>query len=500
MQYTVRITLCCLLLLAGSCDNYLDVAPQGQIDEEAIRQDPSVAQDLVTGVYNIMFEGNVHGFPYVSLTNVASDDADKGSHPADGATIHGRMDELTMDGTVTLLNDIWSGYYRGIARANQALEMLPESPLGEEDKNRLLGETRFLRAYFYFKLVRFFGGVPKIDRVPGAGEANDEEFQTRAGEEEIYQLIIEDLEFGVENLPVKEAAEVGRVTQAAAMGMLAKVHLYRQNYQEAYELTDAIINGEAGSYELAQNYEMIWREVGENNEESVFEVQAGVNNACDAGIQLYTVCQGPRAGGQRGWQDLGFGFGTPSETLLEEYEEGDPRREATVIFINPSPQGTVLWDGFRVPSRDSVENDRYNYKAYHSRTAESNCGVMDRLPKNLRILRFAEILLIHAEAGFELGSTSAALNDINRIRERADLDPLSSLTREDIWHERRIELAMEHDRYFDLVRQEAVEPGRAVEAFAAHGKEWVKGKHEVFPIPQPQIDLSGGLLEQNPNY
>lgn len=284
------------------------------------------------------------------------------------------------------------------------------------------------------------------------------------------------------------------------MGLLAKVWLYRQDYQRALNLSDSIVAGHAGPYDLLPSYENIWREAGNNSVESLFEVQTGVNTACNAAIALYSVSQGPRAGGKRGWADLGFGFGTPSQSLLGEYEPGDRRLAATIIFINPPPLGTRLWDGYRVPSRDSVENDRYNYKAYHSRTAERNCGVNDRLPKNLRILRYGEVLLIHAEAAFALGQPGVALTDINRLRLRAGLPGLTAITREAIWHERRLELALEHDRFFDLVRQEAVQPGRAVEAFAAHGKTFTRNKNEVFPIPSTQIQLSGGALMQNPGY
>src|SRR5699024_10243121 len=122
-------------------------------------------------------------------------------------------------------------------------------------------------------------------------------------------------------------------------------------------------------------------------------------------------------------------------------------------------------------------------------TAEENCGNTGRLPKNLRILRYAEILLIHAEAAYALDDPESALTDINQLRVRANLAPLElgELTREAIWHERRVELGMEHDRFFDLVRQEKIQPGRAVDAFAEHGKTWVKNRHEVFPIPEQQI-------------
>lgn len=503
INYIVRHVFATTAVFAlYSCNEFLEVPPQANITESAIRSDPSAAEDLVTGVYNIMWQGNIHGFPYLGVTSIASDNADKGSTPTDADATQGTLDELTMKGDNNFLNDIWTGYYQGVARANQALEFIPLSPADEATRNRMLGEVRFLRAYFYFKLIRLFGNIPLIQSVPEPEEANDPEFQAQAPVQEVYNFILSDLQFATDNLPVKGETETGRATKGAAMGMLAKVHLYQQNWQEAYDLTSAIINGEAGEYGLMENYELIWREVGENSIESLFEVQAGVNSACNAAIDVYSVSQGPRAGGARGWADLGWGFNVPSESLLNAYEEGDIRLDATVIFINPAPLGTVLWDGYRVPSQDSVENARYNYKAYHSRTAEENCGNTGRLPKNLRILRYAEILLIHAEAAYALDDPESALTDINQLRVRANLAPLElgELTREAIWHERRVELGMEHDRFFDLVRQEKIQPGRAVDAFAEHGKTWVKNRHEVFPIPEQQIALSGGILEQNEGY
>lgn len=495
--------LCCLLtaVLTGitSCDNYLDVKPQGQIDQEASALDPATAQKLVVGVYNTMWEGDMHGFAFVQMTNIASDDADKGSNAGDDMPNSGALDNLTMDASVNTLNNTWRLFFLGVARANQALATLEGSTLSDALKNQLMGEVRFLRAYFYFELVRFFGGVPKIDKVITPQESNSATYQTRASEDEIYAFIIEDLEYALANLAIKgaELSEQGRASKGAAAGMLAKVMLYRQNWQRAFSLTDSIITQKVGTYGLLDNYFNIFREVGANSIESLFEVQTGINSACEAAIANFAECQAPRAGGKFGWADLGWGFGTPSQSLVDEYDDGDLREAATIMFINPN--GTFLFDGFRIPSRDSVENDRYNYKSYHSQTAESNCGNRGRLPKNLRILRYGEILLIHAEAALALSNPNAAIGDINALHPRAGLGPVGSVTRESIWHERRVEMGMEYDRFFDLIRQDKLEPGRAAAAFAAHGKTFAE-KNKVFPIPQRQIDLGGGNLKQNDGY
>ncbi|QJX48888.1 RagB/SusD family nutrient uptake outer membrane protein [Hymenobacter taeanensis] len=495
-----------LALTAGAvgCKDFLEVAPQGQLTEDQIRTDPAAAQKLVDGVYNTMYLGgfgpDIHGLQFVILTDIASDDSDKGSTPQDYSAA-AEVDNLTLNATNGVVNNAWKGYFQGINRANQALDKIPLSPAPETTRNRLIGEVRFLRGYFYFNMVRLFGGVPKLDRVPAASELNNPELQKRATAQEIYQLIIDDLQFAANNLPLKGATETGRATKAAAQAMLAKVYLYQKNYQQAYALTNEIITGKSGAYGLYPNYEGIWREVGANSQESIFEVQTGINSACNnSAVELYTVSQGPRSGGRGGWADLGFGFNTPTQQLADAYEPGDKRRAGSIIFITTARTGTVLWDGFRIPSKDSVENFRYSYKAYHSRTQEKNCGNNDFLPKNIRVMRYAEVLLINAEAAFQTGNTAVALTNLNLVRSRAGLPARTTVTLANIWQERRVELALEHDRFFDLVRQESVQPGRIVPIFAAQGKTFTKGKNELFPIPQEQIDLSGGQLTQNPGY
>ncbi|MCB2409736.1 RagB/SusD family nutrient uptake outer membrane protein [Hymenobacter lucidus] len=493
-----------LTAAAVGCKDFLDVAPQGQLTEDQIRTDPAAAQKLVDGVYNVMYLGgfdpDTHGLQFVILTDVASDDSDKGSTPTDYGPA-GEVDNFTLSPSNGIVNNVWKGYFQGINRANQALDKIPLSPAPEATKNRLIGEVRFLRGYFYFNMVRFFGGLPKLDRVPATSEINNPALQARASAQEIYQLIIDDLQFAAANLPLKGATETGRATKAAAQAMLAKVYLYQKNYQQAYDLTNEIITGKSGAYGLYPTYENIWREAGANSEESIFEIQTGVNASCNnSAVNLYTVSQGPRAGGRGGWADLGFGFNTPTQQLADAYEPGDKRRAGSIIFITTARTGTVLWDGFRIPSKDSVENFRYSYKAYHSRTKERNCGNNDYLPKNVRIMRYAEVLLINAEAGLQTGQSGPALTRVNDVRRRAGLPALTSVTLPAIWQERRVELALEHDRFFDLVRQESVQPGRIVPIFAAQGKTFVKGKHELFPIPQEQIDLSGGQLKQNLGY
>jgi hypothetical protein len=499
----------CFSLLQLSCKRFLDKPPLGQVTEDAIANDPQAAVNLVNGAYNALwisdaFGTDVHSLNFVILTEVSSDNADKGSSPNDYPAA-AEIDNFSITPGNSILNNVWQGYYQAIARVNQALDRIPISPLEETRKNELSGEVRFLRAYFYFNLVRIFGGVPLLTSVPDPATANSTAFQTRASRDSVYDLIISDLQFAANHLPVKEKTTTGRATRGAAVTLLAKVNMYQGNWQAVYDLTRQVISGETGNYDLYANYANLFREAGENNIESIFEVQTGTNNQCNNAIRQYVVSQGPRAGGQFGWQDLGFGFNTPSGDLAAAYEQGDLRKNATIIFIDTTgTNGTVLWDGFRIPSKDSVENTRYNYKAYHSRIRESNCGNADYLPKNLRLLRFAEVLLMQAEAANELNKPAEALVAVNRVRARArsGAGMLPALTTTDksalrllIWKERRVELAMEHDRFFDIVRQ-----GRAAALLQAQGKNFKAGRNELFPIPAAQIQLSGGRLSQNPGY
>ena len=496
-------------ILMGSCSKgFLEVEPQGQTTEVLALTDPEAAGKLVGGVYNTLYLGGFGkttvGFLWAVSLDVASDDADKGSSPGDFSPL-GDIDNFTHTANNFIFDNIWSGHFSGIVAANKAIDILGKSSIEAATKNRLLGEARFLRGMYYFNLVRFFGGVPKIITVPLPSEGNSDPLNTRATVAEIYTVIKDDLQFAVDNLPLKgeNTTQTGRANKGAAQAFLAKVYLYEKptNYQKVFELTNAVI--QSGKYSLVSDYNFIFREKpvgnqgGNNNSESIFEVQTGINAGENAVSPLYSNSQGARSKG--GWNDLGFGFNTPTSDLATFYEAGDTRRNATIIFVNPTVPGnnpgTILWDGFRIPTKDSVENERYSYKPYHSPIAESPqvTSNKDSKPKNIRLMRYAEVLLMYAEAAAVLGNADGAVK-LNQVRSRSNLLP-TTLSQANVWKERRAELGMEADRFFDLVRQ-----GRAGTVLRAHGKAFVDGKHELFPIPQAQRDLSGKRLTQNNGY
>ena len=476
---TIIIASIMLLTFGGCNDNeFLDVKPSKETPEQALSS-PTAATELVNAIYNKFLDYNQSSFSWIGVSSITSDDADKGSTPGDLGTDKDLLDDLTFTSTALSFNEVWEGNYQGIARANQALNYLPELDIDENLRTRLIGESKFLRAVFYFRLVRMFGGVPLIEGVPNIQNEDDiNAANTRVSKEEIYTFIKSDLNDAVESLPVSYTSlDIGRATKGAALTLLAKVNMYQGNWQQVADLTSQVMGL---GYGLTPEYEDIWKEIGENNSESIFEIQAR-GETPNKGVQGYFVTQG--ATGAGGW---GWGFNTPTEDLTNFYEEGDERRDATIIF-----RGETLWDGLLVAN--TVFNPRYNQKAYVSKSMESFNGADWESNKNIRILRFAEVLLMNAEAAINLGGD--AKTPLNLVRNRAGLESLDNVTLLDVWKERRAELAFEHDRYFDLVRQ-----GRAGQVMREHGKNFVDGKHELFPIPQTQIDLSDGQLTQNPGY
>lgn len=345
-----------------------------------------------------------------------------------------------------------------------------------------------MRAYFYFKLVRWFGDVPLILEPLEPAEYQ----QARSPAGEVHAQIEQDLMDAINSLPPRAqyaSADLGRVSQGTAEGLLAKVYLTQGDFAAAETHALGVIN--SGEYSLLERYADNFLPVGENSIESLFEVQATALETGGAGSQ-YNEVQGVR-----GTPNLGWGFNRPSDDLILAYEPGDPRREATILY-----PGEVLPDGSaRVEDNPNIVNERFNQKAW----VPAHSGGNGNGPGNIRILRYADVLLIAAEALNENGQAAQALTYLNAVRERArqglngilpDITETDQAAlREIIWHERRVELAMEQQRWFDLQRQ-----GRAGDVLRALDKAFVDNKHELLPIPQTEIDLSGGQLLQNQGY
>lgn len=468
---------------SGCSNDYLDVDQTESIstkDIELFNNDAGAAT-FVTAIYSKFLDWNMTSFSWIGLSSIASDDADKGSSPGDTGSDKDLMDALTYNASTPSTSEIFAANYEGINRCNQALSIIPQLDKADPAlRARLLGEAKFLRAFMYFTLVKTYGGVPIIDHLPNPSSEEDRVMQlTRKSSEEVYAYIENDLNDAIAALPNKSAypaSERGRASKGAAYALLAKINLYQENWQKVVDNCNLVTG-----YSIVSDYASMYRLAGENDAESIFEIQ-GTGSVPAKGISGYSNTQGARGAG--GW---GWGFNTPSVSLVNAYEEGDVRKEATIIFA-----GTTLYDGRVVPL--TVENPRYNYKAYSSAFTDGW-----ETDTNIKYLRYAEVLLMKAEALNELGQTTEAIPLLNQIRTRAGLANTTAVSQGDvrtaIWKERRVEMAMEHDRFFDLVRT-----GQAQASFAVDGKTFVTGKHELFPLPQAFIAQTGGLSTQNPGY
>ncbi len=492
MKYSaiLKISLLAGILAFSGCgEDFLEKSAPGQLTSENFFETEEHALLATNAVYEHLRDWQVHVFSFIGLTDIISDDADKGSTPNDASFLR-EIDNFTFDAGNTAPTGVWSGYYQGVYRANSAIQNIPEIDMDPELRARLVGECKFLRAYYYFNLVRWFGDLPLIIE-----PLSPEDIRLpRDPADAVYAQIIQDLEDAVASLLLKSeypSSELGRATKGAAKGLLAKVYLTRGDFQSAEQLALEVIN--SGEYGLMDNYAQIFTPDGENGIESVFEVQAAAFDPALAGSQ-YNEVQGVR-----GTPNLGWGFNRPSDDLIAAYEPGDPRREATILY-----PGEVLPDGSDiVQDNPNIVNERYNQKAF----VPDHPGTNGNGPGNIRRLRFADIILMAAEACNENGKTDQALMYLNMIRDRARgnrppsilpevTETNQGVLRELIWKERRIELAMEQHRWFDLLRQ-----GRAAEVMLAVGKEnFTPGKNELLPIPQSEIDLTEGSLVQNPGW
>lgn len=483
----------CLLLTAvvGCSEDFLDRKPKGQLTYDTFFLTEEHAVSSVNAIYHYFRTWDMCGFPWIGITDIISDDADKGSTENDALYMI-EIDELTFDATNTVFGGAWAGHYHTIFRANLAIENIPQIDMNPVLRDRLVGEARFLRGLCYLRLVQWFGPVPLITKPLNDGEYYN---QPRQSIEEVYDFIEQDFQYALQVLPEKSqypTKELGRATKGAARGMLAKLYMVEHDYAKAVEQCEAII--QSGEYNLMTRYQDIFLLSGEHGVESIFEISAVALQAAVAGpgATPYNMIQGVR-----GIPNLGWGFNRPSDNLIAAYEPGDPRRQATILY-----EGEVLPDGSDIiQPNPEILNARYNQKAW----VPPHPGLQDNGPGNLRLLRYADILLLAAEAYNELGQAGKAQDYLNMVRRRARgnnnfILPDVTVTdqselRERIYHERRVELAMEQHRWFDLVRW-----GRVEQVMAPLKPNFTATRHLLLPIPQAEIDLTGGAMVQNPGY
>jgi starch-binding outer membrane protein, SusD/RagB family len=495
MERKIKYLLSILILMTG-CTDFLQIDPQGKLTQTSFPVTSSDALQATNAVYVAVrnWYYNSGGYP---ILDIMSDDAYKGSNTNDQLSTVGAFDNFTFNTTGDGLDRWWATLYQGIRWANVVIEKVPLVAMDTTLSNRYIGEARFLRGLFYFDLVRAWGSVPLVTTsVPplhlGKAPVGD-----------IYALIISDLEYADSHLLKKSellSADRGRATSGAAEALLAKVYLFQNDFVNAEKYAMKVI--QSAEYSLEPRFIDANGVNGNNGVESIFEVGALSVDVYEGGGAQYANTQGVRGTPNRGW-----GFNRPSLDLRRSFEKGDPRLKGTIIDLGDTLDGVYI-KGDPDPANDPVailnsNGDTINIQCYNRKVWTPGNDTPTQWGHHRRLIRYADVLLMEAEALNENGKPSDALIYLNQVRKRARegnnsiLPDISvtdkTLLRDKILLERRHELAMEGERFWDLVRT-----GKAPSVLGPLG--FIAGKNEVLPIHQSEIDISQGSLIQNPNY
>ena len=480
----INSTILLVFILLFSCgDDFIDVAPQDSSSETFFNTEEEYQSALIAA-YDLLHSTYLN----VMLGEIASDNTLAGGESATDVPGIQEIDDMIHTSTNAQLRDIWGWMYGGVNRANFIMEF--QDTIDFPNKNSVLAQARFLRAYYYFELVKWFGDIPfVVDRRFVLGDEFD---LIRTPKAEVYAQIELDLVFAADNLTYT-ASESGRVTKGAAQALLGKVYLFQDKFTEAASvLEDLIANG---PYDLLVDYSTMFENDNENNIESVFEVQ--YDDGEGAGFDCLQCSEGNVAVGFNGIRNYdgpmfesGFSFNVPTQEIVDAFEDGDIRKDTAILDINAWAEdtGATFATGF--------EHTGFFNRKYISRQGDLNTGDANLTnPNNYRAIRFADVLLMAAEALNRGGvSDTRAQQYLNRVRNRANLTDVSvtgtNLTNA-IYNERRVELVGEGHHFFDLVRT-----GRA----ASEIDGFQLGKHELFPIPLIEIQLAGNRWDQNPGY
>ncbi len=516
-------------LLASCNDQLLDLDNLGVQTAEVYFNDPDNALSALNSAYSSMSKDKIYVFG-----DIMSDDALKGGSELFDWVDRQYLKDFEANSGNGVVADTWQLLYQGIVRSNEIINTLPQTTIDEPLRLRIIGEAKFLRAYCYSKLVPLFGAVPLVLEDLDPDNLNI----GRTSENEIYAQIKMDLDDAIETLPLKSeyaTADLGRATKGAAQALKARVLMQETGYQynsvlaaqgvtvnvktnwdEVYELTKAL--EASGEYKLADNYATIFEQEGENNIESIFEVQYTTTNL-DWGESVGNstiVEMGNR-------DDWGWCFNLPTDALYNTYSNKDPRRESSIygeefdiLYGEKQTWEKQKWTLDHSSTKAFVTKCRLNRK-YALQPALRD-GNHNNQPNNTRVIRYADVLLMHAEAAYYKGLESEARKYVNMVRERAQkstyplgskvgqtsgftydqysgasVPPITSTGNnllEDIWKERRMELAMEGIRYFDIIRTGRHNLLSNPIAYQAHDG--------LLPLPVADVNSFG--LKQNKGY
>ncbi|KAF2517688.1 RagB/SusD family nutrient uptake outer membrane protein [Flavobacterium foetidum] len=493
---TTIITLTLFSTLSISCsDEFVDPKPEYSIDSENYFNSKEEYDNALIAAYDLLQSSYVN----VLLGEIASDNTLCGGESPTDVIGFQQIDDMIHTPVNSNLRDIWNWMFAGVQRANYILEFKDKTDF--TGKNQIIAEARFLRAYYQFELVKWFGGIPM--KGDARFKIGDEKIIGRSYVADVYASIEADLTFAAANLS-PDASQKGRVTRGAALALLGKAYLFQGKFAQAATALDAVIT--SGKYSLVTDYNAMFEEAGENGAESVFEIQ--YTDVEGAGFGCLQCSEGNVAVGFNGIRNYsgplfssGYSFNIPTAEAAAAFEAGDKRKDVAILDINAWALANASYDNgngvtFGKGNEDTGFFNRKYLPRKRSSAAQGDLNLTN--PNNYRAIRYADVLLMAAEAYNRGGiSDTKAKEYLNLVRRRAfgdmnhDVTTVSTTLTEDILNERRVELLGEGHRFFDLVRT-----GKAagkIPGFKAN-------KNELFPLPIEEIQFANGNWAQNPGY
>lgn len=506
-----------MLISAASCKKYLDldIENPNRIDESNFWKTGDDAVKGINAVYGNFYRNGSPGSRWTPFYfDIRSDDGYSTSP----------WNELRSVGALNITQysfevnyDTWWHHWRGVFRTNQVLANVPGINMDEALKTRILAEAKFIRALYYYNLVTIWGNVPLI-----LTPSQPADKPSQAPQAEVWSQIEKDLNEAAADLPVSYTGdEIGRATRGAAYGLLGRVHLQQKEYQQAVDALAWLISGPGQPlYDLMPNYADNFKHTTENNKESVFEIQFKMrpeNTGEDAPTSNVGTSRPPFfAPPGHGFNDANMHRWVVHEFLKEQTASGDrdPRLAVTALYDSTDERGpdfTVVYGGsFTSKNYNADISNRVWYRKYLDDYFRINEFEVFNSPVNFRLIRFADVLLMYAEALNALGQTNAAYAHVDRVRERAGLNKLSvampglnqAQFQKQLEHERIMELTGESLRWNDLARWGYFDDAAKIAELKAKDPEFnnfVVGRNKYMPIPQSEIDINPNLV-QNPMW
>lgn len=490
MKNTYKWFLFMSLWIFTACDSLLNIDPEFTQDAENFFNTQEDFDRAIIGVYDMMQPAYLN----IWIGEIASDNSIAGGESVNDTRGLHEIESMTHGGVNEELRAVMRVNYTGIARANYIFEN--QNKLDFAGKDLILAEARFLRAYFYFNLVTYFGDMPLI--VDRRLSINEIASTPRAPKAQIYQQIEADLRSAIAVLP-PTVSVTGRLTSGAGKALLGKALLYQAKYAEAATVLGELIDNNQGGYALFNDYNTLFFANNQNVAEDVFTIQFSGLQGGDYGCLI--CLNGNAAVGFQGIRQYngplyadGNSYNLPTQDLYDSFADGDIRRDATALnldeFIAAQPNSSEITYAIGGGGHTGFFNNKYIKRLDERGLPDDDLTS----PLNYRVIRWVDVLLMAAEAFQRSGNDGRARTELNKVRSRVSMPAINSsgdALYQAILQERRFELSGEGYRFFDLVRT-----GQAASRISG----FVTGKHELFPIPQVEIDLAGGIWNQNSGY